>query len=158
MFQSSFPQSADIEVLPDPYRHSAYYANIPAKRGIAWAIDSVLIAFLTAFLIPFTGFLALFFLGSLYLVVNFLYRWASIARFSATPGMAIMGIALRDPKGRRFDAGMALLHTAAYTASVAFVVPQILSVALMIFSARKQGLTDHVLGSVAMNRSALWIA
>ena len=157
MFQSPLFQTADIEVLPDPYRHGAYYANIPAKRGIAWAIDSVLIAFLTAVLIPFTGFLALLFLGGLYLVVNFLYRWLTIAQFSATPGMAIMGIGLRDAKGRRFDTGMALLHTAAYTASVAFIVPQILSVALMLLSARKQGLTDHILGSVAINRSASWM-
>ena len=68
-----------------------------------------------------------------------------------------MGIGLRDAKGRRFDTGMALLHTAAYTASVAFILPQILSVALMVLTARKQGLTDHVLGSVAMNRSASWV-
>ena len=67
-------QTADIEVLPDPRRHSAYYANIPAKRGIAWAIDSVLIAFLTAVLIPFTGFLALFFLG-IDSVFGALMRW-----------------------------------------------------------------------------------
>jgi uncharacterized RDD family membrane protein YckC len=149
-------QSADIDVLPDPVRHRAYYADIPAKRLIAWMIDTVLIAFVTAILIPFTGFLALFFLGGLYLVVGFVYRWASIARLSATPGMVVMGIGLRDARGQRFDGGLALLHTAAYTASVALIVPQVLSVALMALSARKQGLTDHVLGSVMLNRTAGW--
>lgn len=147
---------ADIEVLPDPVRHPDYYADIPAKRLIAWMIDTVLIAFATAILIPLTGFLALFFLGGLYLVVSFLIRWASIARMSATPGMVMMGIELRDAKGRRFDGGMALLHTLAYSISVAFVVPQILSVGLMFMTARKQGLTDLVLGSVALNRSSAW--
>lgn len=149
-------QTADIEVLPDPVRHPAYYADIPAKRLIAWMIDTVLIAFLTAVLIPLTGFLALFFLGFLYLTVSFAVRWVSIARFSATPGMAMMGIELRDARGRRFDAGMAFLHTLAYSVSVAFVLPQIASVALMLISTRKQGLTDHVLGSVALNRMAAW--
>jgi uncharacterized RDD family membrane protein YckC len=147
---------AEIEVLPDPRRHPAYYADLPGKRLIAWMIDTVLIAFLTALLIPLTGFLALFFLGGLYLVVSFAFRFLTIARFSATPGMAMMGIELRDAKGRRFDAGMALLHTAGYSVSVAMVVPQILSVALMLLSAKKQGLTDHILGSVALNRQSAW--
>jgi uncharacterized RDD family membrane protein YckC len=146
-------QTADIEVLPDPQRHAAYYEDIPAKRAMAWGIDTVAIAFLTAILIPLTGFLALFFLGWLYLTISFLYRWATISQLSATPGMVVMGIAFRDSRGRRFDPGLAFLHTLAYSVSVAFVIPQLVSMALMAASARKQGLTDHVLGSVAINRS-----
>ena len=141
---------------PDPVSQSAFYADVPVKRAMAWVFDTVLIAFLVALIVPLTGFLALFFLGGLYMVISFAYRWLTIARFSATPGMAMMGIELRDAKGRRFDAGLALLHTAGYSASVAFVLPQILSVALMVLSARKQGLTDHILGSVALNRRAAW--
>ena len=147
---------ADIEVLPDPVRHSEYYADIPAKRLVAWMIDTVLTAFLVAVIIPFTGFLALFFLGGLWMVVNFLYRWLTIAKLSATPGMVAMGVGLRDAKGRRFDAGMALLHTLGYTVSVAFVFPQLISIALMLLTPRKQGLSDVVLGSVAMNRAVGW--
>jgi uncharacterized RDD family membrane protein YckC len=153
MFQSSM-----IEVLPDPARHPGFYADVPAKRAMAWLIDTVFIAFVVAVLIPFTGFLALFILGFVYLVVSFLYRWLTIAKLSATPGMAIMGIELRDGQGRRFDGGMAFLHTLAYSMSVAFVFPQLLSVALMVLSPRKQGLTDHVLGSVAINRAGWFIA
>jgi hypothetical protein len=37
---------------------------------------------------------------------------------------------------------------------MAFVIPQLLSVALMMLSRRGQGLTDMVLGSVAINRAA----
>ena len=148
--------TADIEVLPDPQRHADYYANIPTKRLFAWILDTVLIGFIVALLIPFTGFLALLVLGGFYLVISFLYRWLTIARSSATPGMAIMGIELRDARGRRFDAGLALIHTLGYLVSMAFVLPQILSVALMLLSARRQGLTDHILGSVAVNRRAHW--
>lgn len=142
----------DNSALPDPWRQAAFYADVPVKRAIAWLIDTVLIAGLIAFLIPFTGFLALFFLGGLYLSVSFLYRWLSLARFSATPGMAVMGIEFRDARGCRFDTATAFVHTLAYSLSVAFVFPQVISMALMAFSRRGQGLTDHVLGTAAINR------
>jgi hypothetical protein len=34
------------------------------------------------------------------------------------------------------------------------VLPQLLSIAMMLFGARGQGLTDFVLGTVAINRAA----
>ena len=37
---------------------------------------------------------------------------------------------------------------------MAFVIPQLISVALMMISRRGQGLTDMVLGSVAINSPA----
>ena len=66
--------------------------------------------------------------------------------------MRMMGIRFLSRDGARFDAATAFLHTLAYTMSVAFLLPQIISVGLMLLSPRGQGLTDHVLGSVAINR------
>ena len=63
----------------------------------------LLIAFLTAVLIPFTGFLALFFLGGLYLVVNFLYRWLTIAQLSARLRCAECGGAVHSVKPWRLE-------------------------------------------------------
>jgi uncharacterized RDD family membrane protein YckC len=137
---------------PDPIRDGHFYADVPAKRLVAWVIDTVLIAFVVAVIVPFTGFLALFFLGGLYLVVNFLYRWIGIARHSATIGMRIMGIELRDAQGYRLDSVTAFAHVLGYTLSVAFVVPQLISLLLMGFTRRGQGLSDHVLGTVMINR------
>ena len=133
-----------------------FYAGVPVKRLLAWVIDTVLIAVLVGLIVPFTGFLALFFLGGLYLVVNFLYRWIGLARHSATLGMRVMGVAFRDTQGYPLDTTTAFAHVLAYSLSVAFVFPQLISVVLMGFSRRGQGLSDHVLGTVLINRGMIY--
>lgn len=141
--------------FPDPATQSWFYADVPFKRAIAWLFDTVLIAFLVALFLPLTGFLALFFLGGLYVVISFLYRWIGLARNSATMGMRLMGLEFRDAQGYRMDAGVAFAHTLFYAISVAFVFPQILSVVMMAFGRRGQGLSDVVLGTVLINRTAM---
>ncbi|RAZ88099.1 RDD family protein [Cereibacter johrii] len=142
------------DLLPDPDRHAEFYADVPLKRGLAWVIDMVLIALLTALIVPFTAFTALFYLPFLFLCVGFAYRTVSLARSSATPGMRLMAIRLRTHEGRPFGLTEAFLHTLGYTVSIGMVLPQIVSVVLMLTTARAQGLTDLVLGSVAINRAA----
>ena len=143
------------ETQPDPHRHSAFYDGVLTKRFLAWVFDLVLIAAITALIVPFTAFTALFFLPVLYLTVAFLYRWATLSGRSATWGMRLMSIEFLDRQGQRFDAGTALIWTIGFSLSTAFILPQILSVILMLTSARGQGLTDHVLGSVAINSPSL---
>ncbi|SNX67605.1 RDD family protein [Cereibacter ovatus] len=140
--------------LPDPVRHAEFYADVPTKRGLAWIVDTILIALLTALIVPFTAFTALFFLPFLYLCVGVAYRTVSLARQSATPGMRLMAIGMRNARGERFTLPEAFLHTLGYTVSIGMVLPQVVSVVLMLTSARAQGLTDHVLGTVALNRAA----
>jgi uncharacterized RDD family membrane protein YckC len=139
--------------LPDPVSQAAFYAGVPAKRALAWVIDTLLIAGLTLLVLPFTGFLALFFLGGLYLTLSFLYRWISLSRSSATPGMRVCAIEFRTFHGDRFDPATAFAHTLGYSLSVAFVLPQLISVGLMLLTPRGQGLTDHILGTVALHRA-----
>lgn len=141
-------------MLPDPLRHSEFYSGVALKRGLAWLVDFVLIAALTAVVVLFTAFIGLFFLGALFLAVGFLYRWVTISRGSATWGMRLFGVMLLDRWGRPLDVATAFAHTLGYTLSMAFVFPQLLSVALMILSPRGQGLSDLVLGTVAINRPA----
>lgn len=138
--------------LPDPMTQAEFYADIPAKRLLAWVIDTIAILLLAVLLLPFTAFAALFFFPVFYLVVGFLYRAASLARWSATPGMALFAVELRTAAGARFDAAHAFAHTLGYSLSVAFVLPQVLSVFLMLTSPRAQGLTDVILGTAAINR------
>ncbi len=140
--------------LPDPTRESALYADIPLKRLIAWVIDGVFVAVLIAFILPFTFFTGLFFLPFLWLVVGFLYRWMTISGGSATWGMRLTAISLRDHNGQRLDGGTALLHTLGYTVSLAVFPLQLISIVLMLVSPRRQGLTDHILGTAAVNRAA----
>jgi uncharacterized RDD family membrane protein YckC len=140
--------------LPDPDTDADLYADIPTKRFIAWVVDVILISLLTAVLVPFTLFTALFYLPFLYMVISFLYRWVSIARNSATPGMRFMSIELRNRMGEPLDGGLAALHTLGYFVSVAVFPLQLVSVALMLISARRQGLTDHILGTAVLNKPA----
>ena len=66
--------------------------------------------------------------------------------------MRLMAIQLRTADGSRLTASEAFLHTLGYTLSMAFVLVQVVSITLMLTSARAQGLTDHVMGTVMINR------
>ncbi len=140
--------------LPDPEYNAEFYEGVTAKRGVAWVIDTVLTMILTAIIVPFTAFTALFFLPVLFVVVNAVYRWVTISSASATLGMRMTAIEFRRADGQVFDAGTAFIHTLGYLVSASMVLPQVLSVGMMMLSPRGQGLTDTVLGSVAINRSA----
>ena len=140
--------------IPDPYHQPEFYADVPLKRLLAWVVDCLLVALLVMVIVPFTAFVGLFFLPALFLVLSFIYRWITLAGGSATWGMRLMAIELRDGYGRRFDAQMAFFHTLGYSVSIAFPVLQIISVVLMVTGSRAQGLTDNMLGTVAINRRA----
>jgi uncharacterized RDD family membrane protein YckC len=127
------------------------YAGVPLKRGFAWVFDMVLIAMICTLVLPFTAFTGVFFFPFLMLVVGFIYRWFTIAGGSATWGMRMMGIGLRDNEGAPLGSGLALAHTFGYSLSVAVPPLQLISIVLMLVSARGQGLTDHILGTMAIN-------
>jgi uncharacterized RDD family membrane protein YckC len=141
-------------ILPDPETQPAFYADVPPKRLVAWIIDMVLIGVLCVLILPFTAFTGIFFFPFLMLVVGFVYRVLTLAGGSATWGMRVVGIELRTQTGDRFDMGAAILHTLGYSISLAMPLLQVVSIILMLTSRRKQGLTDHFMGSVAINRAA----
>lgn len=141
--------------LPDPDRHADFYRNVAVKRGFAWVIDSVATIAITALIVPFTAFTALLFLPLLYVSVTFVYRAVTLARGSATPGMRLLGIEFRRDDGGRMDAGTAIAHTLGTMVTWGFLLPQAVSVLMMLLGPRGQGLTDLVLGTVAINRPAL---
>lgn len=140
--------------LPDPVSQSGFYDGVASKRLFAFIIDSLIIGILTAILIPLTAFVALFFIAFTSLVISIIYRTISITSGSATPGMRMMGIEFRTHQGARLTSGMALVHTLLFHASLAAGLPQLISAALMATGKRGQGLSDHVLGTVAINRTA----
>lgn len=140
--------------LPDPDLHAEFYADVPAKRLVAWVIDSLAIFALVLLALPFTAFTALLFFPLFYLAIGLAYRVVGLARLSATPGMWFMALELRNARGERADTTLALLHTLFYSLSLAFVLPQVASVAAMLIGPRAQGLHDIVLGSAVINRPA----
>ena len=141
-----------MTALPDPDYQAEFYTSVPAKRLLAWIIDSIVIFALSAGAVVLTAFTGLFIWPLLYLAVGFVYRTVTIAGGSATWGMRFAGIELRDGSGQRFGSGLAALHTAGYSLSLALPVLQVISVILMLTSSRGQGLTDHFLGTVMLNR------
>jgi uncharacterized RDD family membrane protein YckC len=138
--------------LPDPLRQPEFYNGVLPKRLVAWLMDSALIFLCCLLALPLTGFLALFFWPFLYLLIGFLYRVVTISGFSATPGMMFMGLELRNAQGALFDGQDALKHTAGFTISFAIPILQVVSIVLMATSARGQGLSDNLIGSVVLNR------
>lgn len=141
----------DMSDLPDPAYQPEFYASVTPKRLLAWIVDSVLILLLTLLALPFTGFLGIFFLPVMYLVLGFAYRVVTLANGSATWGMRLCAIEMRRWDGRRFDVEAAVLHTIGYSVSMAMPLLQVVSIILMLTSSRGQGLTDHILGSTALN-------
>ncbi|WP_123791964.1 RDD family protein [Pacificibacter maritimus] len=138
--------------LPDPETQSGFYASVPAKRLWAFVIDLVVVSILTALILPLTAFTGIFFFPFLFAVVSFAYRVVTLSGASATLGMRVLGIEFRTSKGERFDLGMAFLHTALFTVWASMGLPQVVSVVLMLLTARKQGLSDVILGTAAINR------
>ncbi len=138
--------------LPDPETHPEFYAGVPVKRLIAWGADIVLILLATLVLSAATLFLALFVFPALFAAVHLAYRIFFIMRDSATPGMRLMGIELRDVHGARLGPGAAVLHTLAYSLTAVLVLPLLVSVVLIWTGARAQGLHDLLLGTAAINR------
>lgn len=140
--------------LPDPVTQPEFYSDVPAKRLLAWVVDTVLIVLICLLIVPFTAFTGLFFFPFLLLIVGFAYRVVTIARGSATWGMRLVSLEFRKLDGQRFDLSMALLHTLGLTVSFGFPILQVISIVLMLTTERGQGLSDHVLGTVALNRRA----
>lgn len=138
--------------LPDPFREPAFYDGVLVKRGIAWGLDLLLITLLTVL----AGILTLtigFFLWPIFFVgIGLIYRVGTLASGSATWGMRLMGIELRGHDGERFDVVQSALHVLGYYGSMTFVLPALASIGAMMVTDRRQGLTDLLLGSAAINR------
>lgn len=139
--------------LPDPERQAGFYDGVLVKRFLAWIVDVVLIALVTLVISTVT-IVGLFMMPLIFLTVGFLYRWMTLASGSATWGMRLMAIEFRNAWGERLDGGQAFLHVLGYTISMSTFIIQMVSVVLMATSERGQGLTDMVLGTVALNRRA----
>jgi uncharacterized RDD family membrane protein YckC len=145
---------ATIHGLPDPVREPQFYEGVTTKRGLAWVADTFVTFGLCLLALPFTAFTGLFWWPILWLMVGFLYRWATLSSGSATWGMWLMAIQIRDRDGSRLDVPTAFAHVLGYTVSVAMLPLQLASIGVMVALRRGQGLTDLALGTAAINRPA----
>jgi|TARA_E500000305_G_C4024965_1_gene241235 uncharacterized RDD family membrane protein YckC len=152
MSETMFHDDTALWGLPDPERQPGFYDAVPTKRALAFVVDLIVTTLIAAMIVPFTAFTGIFFFPFLVAVVGFAYRVVTLTNGSATLGMRLMGIEFRTSKGERFDLGMALLHTGLFTVWCTMGLPQVISVVLMLTTGRKQGLSDLIMGSAAINR------
>ena len=139
-------------MTPDPDIQPQFYQGVPSKRLFAWVLDMVIIIGICLAILPFTAFTGLFFFPFLMLCVGFIYRTVTLTTRSSTWGMRLMSVELRRSDDHPLDGTTALLHTLGYSISFAMPLLQLISIVLMLTSARRQGLTDMVLGTVALNQ------
>ena len=140
--------------LPDTIAQAAFYETVPTNRLFVWILDAAIILGICLVVLRFTGFLGIFFWPLMWLVVGFAYRTITIANRSATWGMRLVSIELRNRTGARLDLTEAALHTLGYTISIGMFLLQAVSIVLICASMRGQSLTDHVLGAVMLNKQA----
>ena len=140
--------------LPDTIAQAAFYETVPTNRLFVWILDAAIILGICLVVLRFTGFLGIFFWPLMWLVVGFAYRTITIANRSATWGMRLVSIELRNRTGARLDLTKAIFHTLGYIISIGIFLLQAVSIVLICASMRGQSLIDHVLGAVMLNKQA----
>lgn len=148
----------DYGGLPNPQTEARFYDGVLTRRLVAFLIDVAISTVLGvgATLVFGVATLGVGFLLALPVMaaVDFLYRWATISRWSATPGMAALGVELRRYDGERFGQVEALIHTGLFYVLMASAILQLVSVAMMLSAPVKRGLHDLIMGSTMINRPA----
>lgn len=146
---------------PDPVLDAQFYDGVPARRFAAFCIDAAIVVALWLAVLVVGLFFTLVTLGAgaplLALALSatdFLYRWMTLAEGSATLGMRLAGIQLRDAAGRRLDPVTAFLHVGGFYVSLFFLPLLVVGWVLMAASPHRRLLHDTVLGTVAINRPA----
>lgn len=149
--------------IPDPVRDRQFYDGVIVRRILAFVIDfTIVLVVMFVFLVLIVAMTSITagvaasagaVLGFLtYFSTGFLYFWLLISERSATVGMMITGIEVRDANGNRLDRLMAFLHTAGFYVSTFFMPLLIIGWILMATSPKRQMLHDLVLGIVVINR------
>ena len=85
-------------------------------------------------------------------LTGFVYRWILLAQRSATIGMSVTGIEVRDAVGERMTRQIAFLHTAGYYVTMFFTPLLLIGWFLMFTTPYRRAMHDLVLGTVVINR------
>ncbi len=140
-----------VRGLPDPVTDRQFYDGVPARRLFAFFVDVVLVWAVVIVIGILTLGIGFLLAGLVLFVVDLSYRVLTLSDRSATPGMRLMGIELRDGDGDRFTTAQALGHTLLFYLSLTFFVVHLVSIILMAGSALGRGLHDMPFGSTMMN-------
>ncbi|MEL7214789.1 MAG: RDD family protein [Pseudomonadota bacterium] len=140
-----------LSLHPDPETAPQFYAGVSVKRFFAWIIDAIVVGGLTFIAGLLTLTLAFWFFPLAFVLLGFMYRVWTISTRSATWGMRIMGIELRNRGGLTVTTTEAVVHTLAYSVVLLSGLLHLLTVVLMIATPKGQGLHDFLTGTVMIN-------
>ena len=147
--------------VPDPSRDPQFYQGVPLRRFVAFVVDIGVVLFLLMCLVFVGGALslgAIFFAGPLIMVMfsmtGFVYRWIMLAQRSATVGMILTGIEVRDGNGDEMGTLTGFIHTAGFYATFFFLPLLFIGWFLMFSSPHRRAMHDLILGSVVINKPA----
>lgn len=137
---------------PNPDTDPQFYQGVAAKRLLAFVIDVVAVWGTVILVSLLTLGIGFFFFAALLVIIDAVYRIATISSQSATPGMRLMGIELRDAQGAHFSFVHAAAHTIMFYAATVFVIVQLISVLMMAGSHYGRGVHDLPFGTTMINR------
>lgn len=140
--------------LPDPELQPEFYRDVPLKRALAWFVDLLVTLALTLVALPFTLFLAAFFLPFFYVVISVAYRTVMLARYGATLGMMLTALKWRGLSGRVPDALTAFCYSLIHAGQWAVLPAQIASVVMILVTPYRQGLNDQIMGTTMLHSFA----
>lgn len=140
--------------LPDPKLDVQFYQGVPFKRLLAWGIDVVLVFAICIGLVIVSVGLGAFVFPLLAFAANLGYRIWCLSKWSATLGMRLVGIEIRNMQGNRLDTTEATFHTGLHVFITLTGLGVPASALAMMINDRGQGLHDMVLGTTAINRPA----
>ena len=146
----------------DPQTHPALFDGVLSRRFLAFLFDAVMIVALMAVMsvvIFIIGILTLSLGWALYAIlfplVALPYTALTLGGHKAsTPGMRLMGLEMRLWYGDKPYGLLAIMHAILFWVGNTILTPFIILVGL--FSRRSQLLHDMVLGTMVMDKDALW--
>lgn len=154
------PEASDKPHAYDPADNREYFEGILGRRIVAFAIDIVIILFLTWAVYLLLFFAGIFTLGLTWLLfgvafpaVALGYNAYTLSRpQSATIGMRFTDLQMRTWYGAPIYPLLAAFHTVLFYFSIVIFTPFVLAIAP--FNGRKRCLHDFFAGTVVINTDA----
>ena len=145
--------------VPNPQTDPQFYQGVVLRRFMAFLIDFVIILMMLAVVAVIgvvmtaltfgLGAPLAFIAGAL---TGFAYRWMMLTHRSATLGMLMTGIEVRDAEGHKMTQSTAFLHTIGFHATFLFPPLAFIGWLLLATSPYRRAMHDIFIGSVVINR------
>ena len=154
--------SSERQHAYDPSLHPALFDSVLSRRVLAFLFDAVMIVALMAVFSVIIAILGVVTFGLGFALYAILFPLTALgyaamtlgSHKAATPGMRLMGLEMRLWYGAKPYALLAIMHSLLFWFANGLLTPFVLLIGL--FTGRRQLLHDMLLGTVIVDRDALW--